>query len=128
MSANIGDRLTNLRKEQQLTMDMLVEDINYKYNLSINKSMVSRWERNENDPSLDMAIVLCKYFNVSLDYLIGLTDVKTPARLLAYANRTSQTFDRPRIEFDPQLNTVLNEALTSRVNTRIPRLNHEDKR
>ena len=127
MSANIGDRLTNLRKEQQLTMDMLVEDINYKYNLSINKSMVSRWERNENDPSLDMAIVLCKYFNVSLDYLIGLTDVKTPARLLAYANRTNQTFDRPRIEFDPQLNTVLNEALISRANARKPRLNHEDK-
>ena len=87
MDAHIGDILIKLRKEQQLTMDMLVEDMNYKYGLNINKSMVSRWERNENDPSLEMAIYLAQYFNVSLDYLIGLTDVKTPARLLALATR-----------------------------------------
>ena len=78
---------TSLRNERQLTMDMLVEDINYKYDMKLNKSMVSRWERNENDPSLEMAVVLAKYYNVSLDYLIGLTDVKTPARLLASASK-----------------------------------------
>ena len=87
MNANIGDILIKLRKESQLTMDMLVEDINYKYGVQVNKSMISRWERNENDPSLEMAIILAKYYNVSLDYLIGLTDVKTPARLLASANK-----------------------------------------
>lgn len=86
-SVGMGTILTELRNERQLTMDMLVEDINYKYDMKLNKSMVSRWERNENDPSLEMAVVLAKYYNVSLDYLIGLTDVKTPARLLASANR-----------------------------------------
>lgn len=86
-SVGMGDILIGLRNERQLTMDMLVEDINYKYDMKINKSMVSRWERNENDPSLEMAVVLAKYYNVSLDYLIGLTDVKTPARLLASASK-----------------------------------------
>ena len=86
-SVGMGTILTELRNERQLTMDMLVEDINYKYDMKLNKSMVSRWERNENDPSLEMAVVLAKYYNVSLDYLIGLTDVKTPARLLASASR-----------------------------------------
>lgn len=97
-SVGMGSILTSLRNERQLTMDMLVEDINYKYDMKINKSMVSRWERNENDPSLEMAVILAKYYNVSLDYLIGLTDVKTPARLLASASKKQN--DEPVIKLN----------------------------
>ena len=80
---NIGEKLKELRKERELTLDMLVADLNQTYpNIKVNKSMISRWERGENDPSLEYARHLAMYFNVSLDYLIGLTDVKTPARLL----------------------------------------------
>lgn len=113
MSANIGERLANLRKEQQLTMDMLVEDINYKFNTLINKSMVSRWERNENDPSLEMAIMLSKYYNVSLDYLIGLTDVKTPARLLASAGR--KTLEEPTTKYISQRPYISPERPTQKL-------------
>lgn len=80
---NIGEKLKELRKERELTLDMLVADLNQTYpDIKVNKSMISRWERGENDPSLEYARHLAMYFNVSLDYLIGLTDVKTPARLL----------------------------------------------
>lgn len=80
---NIGEKLKELRKERELTLDMLVADLNQSYpDIKVNKSMISRWERGENDPSLEYARHLAMYFNVSLDYLIGLTDVKTPARLL----------------------------------------------
>lgn len=81
---NIGEKLKELRKERELTLDMLVADLNQTYpDIKINKSMISRWERGENDPSLEYAKVISMYFNVSLDYLIGLTDVKTPSKLLA---------------------------------------------
>ena len=105
-NVGIGNTLIALRNERQLTMDMLVEDINYKYDMSINKSMVSRWERNENDPSLEMAIILAKYYNVSLDYLIGLTDVKTPARLLASASKKQEPeyIERVQASNRPRLN------------------------
>ena len=77
------ERIKGLRKEKDLTMDMLVADLNDKYpELKLNKSMLSRWESGQNQPSLDNAKVLCMYFDVSLDYLIGLTEVKTPSRLL----------------------------------------------
>lgn len=80
---NIGEKLKNLRKERELTLDMLVADLNQTYpDIKVNKSMLSRWERGENDPSLEYAKHLSMYFNVSLDYLIGLTDVRTPSRLL----------------------------------------------
>lgn len=81
---NIGDKIKALRLEHDLTMDMLVTDMKLKFpNISIDKSLISRWESGVNDPSLENAKYLSMYFNVSLDYLIGLTDVRTPSRLLA---------------------------------------------
>lgn len=78
---NIGKKLKTLRSERDLSLDMLVADMNYKYpETNINKSMLSRWENGINDPSLEYAKNIAAYFDVSLDYLIGLTDVRTPAR------------------------------------------------
>lgn len=71
--ANIGSTLKMLREERELTMDMLVIDLNQRYNVEINKSQLSRWERNENDPSLAIAAKLAEYYGVSVDYLLGLT-------------------------------------------------------
>lgn len=87
MATNIGQRIKELRIERDISMDMLVADMNARYELSkpLNKSMVSRWESGINEPTLENAKYLSMYFDVSLDYLIGLTDTRTPSRLLAYA-------------------------------------------
>lgn len=74
----IGEKLKQLRDERDMSMDNLVADLNQKYELNLTKSMVSRWEANKNDPSLTYARVIVKYFNVSLDWLLGLTDKRTP--------------------------------------------------
>lgn len=89
MIKGVGKRIQELRNERELTMDMLVADLNQRYEMEkpLNISMVSRWENEINSPTLENAKWLCDYFNVSLDYLIGLTDVRTPARLLAYAKK-----------------------------------------
>lgn len=80
-------RLKALRIARELSMEMLALDLNTKYALRINKGTISRWESGESDPSISYVVKLADYFNVSVDYLIGLTDVQTPARLLAYARR-----------------------------------------
>lgn len=92
MLKGVGTRIKDLREEHELTMDMLVQDINSRYELEnpLNKGMVSRWERDINNPSLDNARCLCDYFNVSLDYLIGMTDVRTPVRLMTYAKKIQE--------------------------------------
>ena len=92
MLKGIGKRIKELRDERDISMDMLVADMNSRYELSkpLNKSMVSRWESGFNEPTLDNAKYLSMYFDVSLDYLIGLTDTRTPARLLAYARKLSE--------------------------------------
>lgn len=80
----IGMRIKELRSEKNLTMDTLVDDMRTRFNIKkLDKSMISRWERGENEPSLENAKYLSMYFDVSLDYLIGLTDIRTPSRLLA---------------------------------------------
>ena len=92
MNTGIGYKIKELRTERDLTMDMLVSDINTRYEPSrpINKSMISRWEKGENEPTLENAKYLSMYFDVSIDYLIGLTDVKTPSRLLAYYKKVNR--------------------------------------
>lgn len=84
MIEGIGKKIKDLRNERDLSIDMLVADINDRYEMDkpINKSMVSRWENGINDPTLENAKYLSIYFNVSIDYLIGLSDVRTPSRLL----------------------------------------------
>lgn len=80
---NIGKRLKELRESRDLTMDMVVYDVANNYHITFTKSNLSRWENGKHYPTLVYAYYLAKYYGVSLDYLIGNTDVKTPADLLA---------------------------------------------
>ena len=75
----IKDRIKQLREERGITMDLLAYDMNNKYEININKGLVSKWESGKNDPSLRYAAYLAQYFDVSLDYLTGLID--TPKKL-----------------------------------------------
>lgn len=79
----LGERLKELRTEKDLSLDLVVYDMNRRYEINIAKSNLSRWENNVTAPSLRFAVYLCMYYGVSLDYLLGLTDCKTPADLLA---------------------------------------------
>lgn len=45
--------------------------------LSITKQTVSNWENDNIQPSIDMLVKLSKTFNVSTDYLLGLTPTKS---------------------------------------------------
>ena len=84
---DLGKRLKELREQKEMTMEMVVEDMKHKYNIEISKGHLSRWENGKNYPSLHLAAYLCAFYDVSLDYLIGNTDVKTPTRLLVRKNR-----------------------------------------
>ena len=75
-------RLKALRLERDLSLDMVVYDLEQKFNISITKSHLSRWENNKNIPSLRYGACLANYYGVSLDYLIGNTDVRTPGYLM----------------------------------------------
>lgn len=63
-----AERLKELRVEKGLSIIQLAKETN------LSKSAVSYWENCERIPNALAIITLCKYFNVSADYLLGLED------------------------------------------------------
>ena len=62
-----GKRVKNLRKQKSLTQEQLAEF------LWVTKSMISAYETSIKYASLDMLIKLSYIFNVSTDYLLGIS-------------------------------------------------------
>lgn len=68
MTKKLAENLTNLRKEKGLKQtDMALL-------LKINNRQYQRYESGDSDPKLDTLIALADYFQVSLDYLVGISD------------------------------------------------------
>lgn len=78
---NIGTKLREIREDRDLSLDMVAKDVNRLYGTKISKGKLSKWERDVNIPSLVDLSALVRYYNVSLDYIIGITDKKTPPHL-----------------------------------------------
>ena len=68
----IGERLKKLRKDKVIKQEELADII------GVQKSTVSLYELGKNDPSDKVKIEIAKYFNISLDYLIGVIDEPVP--------------------------------------------------
>ena len=65
-------RLRDLRKEKGLSQVHLAID------LCICQNSISRFESGVRKPDYDTLIQIADYFNVSLDYLVGRSDVRNP--------------------------------------------------
>ena len=65
-------RLYELRKERNYNQLKVSMDT------GINQSNLSKMERGDRDPTYGHLKILAPYFNTSSDYIIGLTDEKSP--------------------------------------------------
>lgn len=63
-------RIRDLREDHDLKQRDIAEY------LMCDQSLYSKYERLERPLPLDLAAKLAQYYNVSLDYLVGLTNVK----------------------------------------------------
>ncbi len=63
-----AERLKELRIEKGLSIQALAKEVN------IGSSSICRWENCQADVKGSQLIILAKYFNVSIDYLMGLED------------------------------------------------------
>lgn len=84
----IGERLLALRRDADLTQDDLAAILN------INKHSISAYERNKSEPPDAIKIAIARHFDVSVDYLIGLTDFPAPVSQLAPVLRLPAGFPR----------------------------------
>lgn len=66
-----GERLRMLRTEKGLTMQQMAEM------LGITTGAWAKYERNEAEPTFDKLVKIADFFNVSTDFLLGRTNVRS---------------------------------------------------
>lgn len=67
--------IKNLRKEKGLTQAQLAES------LKLDQTAISKWENGKAVPDTQMLIRLADFFDVSTDYLLGLSTLYYPDRI-----------------------------------------------
>ena len=114
----LGNRIKQLRREHGLTQ----EEFGKKYN--IKKSTVSQYESGISRPDDELKKRIASDFNVSIDWLLGLSEYKTPVdrisqaigsdeELLAFWEETKDRenvqllFKQIRVMSDKDINQVL---------------------
>lgn len=70
----LGERLAELRRGKKLNQQQFAEL------MGISKNAVSNYERNINEPDDELKKRFAEFFNISMDYLLGLTRDEVPIR------------------------------------------------
>lgn len=68
MNTLFGERLRELRHEKN------IGQVELSISVGVSKGIVSMWENGLREPTMSNLIALAKYFDVTIDYLVGLTD------------------------------------------------------
>lgn len=63
-----GERLREKREEKKLSLMDLSKKV------GISNTTLCRWENNINDIKAEQLVIIATFFDVSTDYLLGLTD------------------------------------------------------
>ncbi len=73
LTMNIKYRIRDLRCEADISQQKLADA------LGVTRGAVAQWENGFTLPATDMLEKICDYFNCSLDYLMGRTNIKHSA-------------------------------------------------
>jgi len=103
--------LKRIREERRITQIKLSTD------LGVSQELISRYEIGSSFPQPNMLIRLAQYFNCSVDYLLGLTDVSTPIKYLLkdykdndydFINKYNQLSNENKSHIDNYLSFLIN--------------------
>ena len=70
----IGNKIKELRKSHNLTLEELADILNKEYpdTINFNKGKISKWENDREEPRLSSVKILADFFDVPLDYFNGI--------------------------------------------------------
>ena len=71
----IGSRIKLLREELGLKQEELAKA------LSVSPSAIGMYERNLREPNNELTLKIADYFNVTVDYLLGKSEIRNPEEL-----------------------------------------------
>ena len=85
-----GERLTQVRKSKKLSQSDIGKMI------GINGDAYGRYERNEVKPTIEMATKISNALKISLDYLVGKTELQLDDEVLGRIVEVSKMSDEDR--------------------------------
>ena len=71
-NTTLGKKIAELRRDKGMKQDELAEM------LGLSPQAISKWETGQGYPEITLLPKIAAVFGVSVDYLLGRTDVKTP--------------------------------------------------
>ena len=72
ITLNYAERMRNLRQDNDLTQKKVADM------LGVAQTTYSQYELEKRPMPIDYLIALCKFYNVSADYMLGLSNRKNP--------------------------------------------------
>ena len=70
MGLSLGEKIRNLREDLDMNQTQLGEAVR------MTQRKISYIECGKFEPSIDDILAFCRFFNVSSDYLLGLTNIR----------------------------------------------------
>lgn len=119
----IGNRIKELRKSHNLTLEELADILNKKYpdTINFNKGKISKWENNREEPRLSSVKILADYFDVPLDYFNGI-DIDQ-AEILTIFNQLDEDRQEKVIDY---ATVLLNEQVSMKTTTVLEKYKNDD--
>jgi transcriptional regulator with XRE-family HTH domain len=131
------DRLRELRKGRNITLETLADALNKKLDPGQKPNtaaQIGNWERGDRSPSYIEVRKLADYFDVSMDFLVGRsTSEKTDLSLLFLSRKEIdfngiQLTDQERFDIFQFINAYFNEKMVgSNVSDTDIRINHQEE-
>lgn len=99
---DFGERLKKLRTNRHMTQ----EELGAIFNPPLSQSTIGTYENGKRQPTLENLVVISKYFNVTTDYLLCLSDEITivkdenPRELKEFLNKNNVLFNGSELNAD----------------------------
>lgn len=87
---SFGKRLSEVRKAKGFSQEDVAKHLGTK------APVIGRYEREEMKPSIETATKLADFLEVSLDYLVGKTDMELNGKMLERIQEVTQMKDKDR--------------------------------
>lgn len=119
----IGNKIKELRKSHNLTLEELADILNKEYpdTINFNKGKISKWENDREEPRLSSVKILADYFDVPLDYFNGI-DIDQ-AEILTIFNQLDEDRQANVIDY---ATVLLNEQISMKASTVLEKYKDDD--
>lgn len=111
MKLLIGDKLRLYRRQRELTQEDVAAALGVTY------QAISKWERNEGYPDIEMLPSIANYFGITVDELIGMNELASKARYEEINALWLETHQKAKADSDDALHRKNIELMRSALKT-----------